>query len=91
MQVPALSRPLGIYQGVEAVSDAFRDSATVSTTASKRIFRASLRLLIPPKFSRESLDTLDWNWPTLQASGLRDYVDHARDYWQALVRKANAE
>ena len=38
---------------------------------------------IPSKFSRESLDTLDWTWPTLQAPGLRDYVDHARDYWQA--------
>ena len=38
---------------------------------------------IPPKFSRESLATLDWTWPTLQAPGLRDYVDHAVDYWQA--------
>ncbi len=38
---------------------------------------------IPSKFSRESLATLDWTWPTLQAPGLRDYVDHARDYWQA--------
>jgi len=38
---------------------------------------------IPPKFVRESLGTLDWTWPTLQAPGLRDYVDHARDYWQA--------
>ncbi len=38
---------------------------------------------IPPKFMRESLATLDWTWPTLQAPGLRDYVDHALDYWQA--------
>ena len=38
---------------------------------------------IPSKFSRESLATLDWTWPTLQAPGLRDYVDHALDYWQA--------
>lgn len=38
---------------------------------------------IPPKFMRESLSTLDWTWPTLHAPGLRDYVDHAVDYWQA--------
>ena len=38
---------------------------------------------IPPKFMRESLASLDWTWPTLQAPGLRDYVDHALDYWQA--------
>ena len=38
---------------------------------------------IPPKFVRESLETLDWTWPTLQTPGLRDYVDRARDYWQA--------
>ncbi len=38
---------------------------------------------IPSKFICESLATLDWTWPTLQASGLRDYVDHALDYWRA--------
>jgi DNA replication protein DnaC len=38
---------------------------------------------IPPRFIDESLDTLDWNQAALQNTELREYVDHALNYWEA--------
>ncbi len=40
---------------------------------------------VPPIFHDESLDTLDWSRATLQKPQLREYVEHALDYFEAGV------
>jgi chromosomal replication initiator protein len=74
-----------VWRPIEPVPDPVKlsESVAVSQVPQERAPIDWADLGIPSKFSRESLATLDWTWPTLQAPGLRDYVDHARDYWQA--------
>lgn len=38
---------------------------------------------VPPIFHNESLETLDWSRATLQKPQLREYVEHALDYFEA--------
>ncbi|MBI3244386.1 MAG: ATP-binding protein [Chloroflexi bacterium] len=41
------------------------------------------RLGVPDIFKHETLSTLDWSQPALQKPELRDYVEHAADYFEA--------
>jgi DNA replication protein DnaC len=41
------------------------------------------RLGVPDIFKHETLATLDWSQPALQKPELRDYVEHAADYFEA--------